>query len=212
MQQTEREVAQSCPTLCDTMDCSLPGSSTHGILQTRTLEWVAISFSRRPSWPRDWTRVSHIVGRRFTIWATRKVLNRLVIVNITSRSKPFTHEDQEYRRPCILNQMDTFNNLKVWLTRELWKNKTQNFHLRPQFQRDQCFFSLLLFSCSVMPKSLWPHEPQHTRLPRPSVSPGVFSNSCPLSRYCHPTITSSVAPFSFCLQSFPASWYFLFFF
>ena len=55
----ESEVAQSCPTLCDPMDCSLPGSSVHGIFQARRLEWVAISFSRRSSRPRDWTRVSH---------------------------------------------------------------------------------------------------------------------------------------------------------
>ena len=70
------EVAQSCLTLCDPMDCSLPGSSIHGIFQARILEWVAISFSRRSSWPRDWTHVSHIVGRRFTVWTTREVLFR----------------------------------------------------------------------------------------------------------------------------------------
>ena len=64
------EVAQSCPTLCDPMDCSPPGSSIHGIFQARVLEWVAISFSRRSSQPRNWTRVSRIVGRRSTIWAT----------------------------------------------------------------------------------------------------------------------------------------------
>ena len=54
------------------MDCSLPCSSAHGIFQARVLEWVAISFSRGSSQPRDWTRVSHIVGRRFTILATRE--------------------------------------------------------------------------------------------------------------------------------------------
>ena len=53
------------------MDCSLPGSSVHGILQARILEWVAMSFSRESSWPRDRTQVSHIAGRFFTIWATR---------------------------------------------------------------------------------------------------------------------------------------------
>ena len=69
------EVAQSCLTLCNPMDCSLPGSTIDGIFQARILEWVAISFFRRSSWPRDWTWVSHmvgIVGRRFTIWATRE--------------------------------------------------------------------------------------------------------------------------------------------
>ena len=68
------EVAQLCPILWDTMNCSLTGSSIHGIFQARVLEWVAISFSRRSSQPRDWTQVSHVVGRRFTIWATREVL------------------------------------------------------------------------------------------------------------------------------------------
>ena len=69
----ESEVAQLCQTLCDSMDCSLPVSSIHGIFQARTLEWVAISFSRRSFQPRDWTQISRIVGRRFTVWATREV-------------------------------------------------------------------------------------------------------------------------------------------
>ena len=64
----ESEVAQLCPTLCDPVDCSLPGSSLHGILQARILEWVAISFSRGSSQPRDGTRVSFIAGRRFNLW------------------------------------------------------------------------------------------------------------------------------------------------
>ena len=61
-----------CPTLCNLMDCSLPGFSLHGILQARVLEWVAISFSRGSSWPRDRTQVSCIPGRRFNLWATRE--------------------------------------------------------------------------------------------------------------------------------------------
>ena len=65
-------VTQSCPTLCDPMDCSPPGSSVHGILQARILEWVAMSFSRGSSQPRDWTWVSCTAGRFFTIWATRE--------------------------------------------------------------------------------------------------------------------------------------------
>ena len=54
------------------------------------------------------------------------------------------------------------------------------------------------FSPSVMSNSLWPHEPQHTRPLSPSRTPGVYPNSCPLSRWCHPTISSSVVPFSSC--------------
>ena len=61
------------------------------------------------------------------------------------------------------------------------------------------------FSRSVMSDSLWPHGLQHARPPCPSPTPGVYSNSCPLSRWCHPTISSSVIPFSSCIQFFPAS-------
>ena len=68
------QVVPSCPNLCDPMDCSLPGSSVHGIFQARVLEWVAISFSRGSSWPRDRTRISHIVGRCFTVWVMREEL------------------------------------------------------------------------------------------------------------------------------------------
>ena len=64
---------------------------------------------------------------------------------------------------------------------------------------------LLQFSCSVVSNSLWPHGLQHARLPCPSPTPGACSNSCPFSRWCHPTISSSVVPFSTCPQFFPAS-------
>ena len=62
-----------------------------------------------------------------------------------------------------------------------------------------------LFSHSVMSNSLWPHRLLHTRLPCPLPSPRAFSNWCPLNRWCHPTISSSVVPFSSCLLSLPAS-------
>ena len=65
-------VAQSCPTLCSSTDHSPPGSSVHGILQARILQWVAVPFFRGSSQPRDQTQVSHIAGRLFTIWAKRK--------------------------------------------------------------------------------------------------------------------------------------------
>ena len=65
-------VAQSCLNLCNPMDRSPPDSSVLGILQARILEWVAIPFSQGSSQPRDRTQVSHIAGRFFTVWATRK--------------------------------------------------------------------------------------------------------------------------------------------
>ena len=73
MYEDESEVTQSCLTLCDPMDCSLQCSPVHEIFQARVLEWVAISFSRGSSQPRDQTWVSRIVGRCFIIWATREV-------------------------------------------------------------------------------------------------------------------------------------------
>ena len=66
-------------------------------------------------------------------------------------------------------------------------------------------FSSFQFSRLVVSDSLWPHELQHARPPCPSPTPGVYPSSCPLSRWCHPTISSSVVPFSSCPQSFPAS-------
>ena len=63
-------ITQLCPTLCDPMDCSWPNSSVHEIFQARILEWVAIPFFRGSSWLRDWTWVSYIAGRFFTVWAT----------------------------------------------------------------------------------------------------------------------------------------------
>ena len=68
-----------------------------------------------------------------------------------------------------------------------------------------CAKSLLQFSCSVMSDSLWPHRLQHSRLPCSSPNTKACSNSCPSSRWCHPTVSSSVIPFSSLLQSFPAS-------
>ena len=70
----QSKVTQLCPTLCDPMDHSLLGSSVHGILQARILEWAAISFSRGSSRPRDRTWFSLIAGGLFTLWATREKL------------------------------------------------------------------------------------------------------------------------------------------
>ena len=81
----ESKVTQSCPTLCDLMDCSLPRSSVHVIFQARVLEWVAISFSRGSSQPRDRTQVSH--GCRQTLyrlssgkWETTGGLTRGMVI------------------------------------------------------------------------------------------------------------------------------------
>ena len=80
-------------------------------------------------------------------------------------------------------------------------------HLQLQLRQHKYDFSSkssVQFSCSVMSDSLRPHELQHTRPPCPSPTPGVYPNSCPLSQWCHPAISSSVVPFSSCPQSFLA--------
>ena len=123
------KVAQSRPTLWDPTDCRV-----HGILHARILEWVANSFSRGSSQPRNWTQVSCIAGGFFTSWATSSV----------------------------------------------------------QFNR------------SVVSDSLWPHESQHARPPYLSPTPRVYSTHAPLSRWCHPAISSSVAPLLL-LPSIPPS-------
>ena len=105
------EVAQSCPTLWDPTDCSLPDSSVHTIFQARVLEWVAISFCRRSSQPRDWTWASCIAGRWFTVWATREATVIYLIWN-----------QKRAREPCLiykssrqLNQDQVIFGLSWWL-------------------------------------------------------------------------------------------------
>ena len=87
-------VIQSRPTLCDRVDYSPPGSSVHGILQARALEWVTISFSRGSFQPKDWRQVSGIAGKLFTYWVTREASLSLVLNNsIDSSSFTFKFLD-----------------------------------------------------------------------------------------------------------------------
>ena len=94
---------------------------------------------------------------------------------------------------------NNFRNLKV-----KWKKTV--FQTKIMFQENSRLFSCSVqFSRSVVSDSLQPHGLQHARLSCPSPTPAAYSNSCPLSRWCHPTISSSLIPFSSCLQSFLAS-------
>ena len=78
-------------------------------------------------------------------------------------------------------------------------------YIQTHFSSTICFISSDQFSHSVVSNSLQPHGLQHARPPCPSPTPGVYSNPCPLTQWCHPTISPSVIPFSSCLQSFPVS-------
>ena len=133
------EVAQLCPTICDPMDCSPPGSLVHGIFQAWKLEWVAISFSRGSSGPRDRTQVSRIVGRRFTVWATREApglgSNKSVwiylLVHIcfilVALSKIFLSENLT-RKWYFQSYSDTF----YFFTRLIFEKKTVSYMEIPQ--------------------------------------------------------------------------------
>ena len=107
---TKGEVRWSCSVMSSSLrptDCSLPGSSIHGIFQARVREWVAISFSRGSSRPRDQTQVSCIVGRCFTVWTTREVLKcHLNLKKYNQVEKEGAQSSQFYEaRPCILNEI-----------------------------------------------------------------------------------------------------------
>ena len=163
---------QLCPTLCDPRDGSPPGSPVHGILQARTLEWVAISFSKAWKWK-----------------VKVKMLSRVQLLAI-----PWT---AAHKAPPSVG----FSKQEYWSGVPLPSPFFCYIFNNPSIPLIYIFFSSVTQSSSA----LWPHGLPHARLPCRSPTPRVYSNSCPLSRWCHPTISSSVIPFSSCLQSIPAS-------
>ena len=138
----------SCPTLCDTMDCSISGFSIRGIFQTRVLEWVAISFSSWSSWPRYQTQV-----RRFTLWATREAQINIetLLMNISKlfvrKSFPcFLTLHQKYRftigQICIIELPVKGLTSSLYKVGVLKKERWENF-LELRYWRDltkSCFF------------------------------------------------------------------------
>ena len=149
------EVAQSCPTLCNPMDCSSPGFSVHGILQARILEWVAISFSRGSSRPRDQTQVFCIAGRRFNIWATREAA-LFEIINKTHENRKNKHSI----KPINTRNSQTIHFVSLFLAlkflRSLSPQKTSkvlvlNLKLKNirQLLATKCcsYYTVLLYSC-----------------------------------------------------------------
>ena len=177
------------------MDCSLPGSSVHAISQARVLEWVAVSFSRGSSQARDWTCVSWFLTTEplgkpgcLVVWIN-SVPTEMKIEHLVNyqHSFLFFYFMCFFYSLCSASRKDTDKTYQLcWV----------------------CLISVQ-FSHSVESNSLRPHGLQDPRPPLPSATPRVYSNSCPLSQWCHPTISSSVVPYSSCLQSFPASGSFL---
>ena len=107
-----------------------------------------------------------------------------------------------------LNSIETNKKIKKWpedLNRNFSKEDIQMVNKYMKRCSTSLIISSVQFSRSVVSDSSWPHESQHTRPPCPSSTPGIHPNSCPLSRWCHLAISSSVVPFSSCPQSLPAS-------
>ena len=142
--------APLCPTLCNPMDCSPPGSSVHGILQARILEWVAIPFSwvaipfsRGSSQPRDQTRVSCVAGRFFTIWATREAWreDREEIKAITLCGQGVQDPGKRhFHHPfSLINPLNKVQCTEVANPSWLWKiRETLRLHFLPQVCCDNC--------------------------------------------------------------------------
>ena len=167
-----------------------------------------MSFSRGSSWPRNQTWVSY--------------------VSCTGRQVLYTSSTWE----ACCHKYTTLREKQVWTSKPLWcqpmkfilKGNGMSFHVLEYHSKvfmrtlmttrkwvsglqraKKDAISSVQFSCSVLSDSLWPHGLQHARLPCPSSTPRACSNSCPLSWWHHPIISSSVVPFSSCLQSFPES-------
>ena len=110
-------------------------------------------------------------------------------------------------RPSVRGQkysalIDSLSSSEADVAKDRLQSETP--HIIRKHKKLSILEASLSFSLSVVSDSLWPHGLQNASLPCPSLSPGVCSNSCPLSQWCHPTISYSVIPFSSCLQSFPA--------
>ena len=158
---------QSCPTLCDPIHGSPPGSPVPGILQARTLKWVAISFSNACKWKVKVKSLSHV-----QLLAT-----------------PWT---AAYQAPPSMG----FSRQEYWSGVPFMSCKIIKRSIVPCFSSVQSLSHVWFF---VTPWTT-AHQP-----PCPSPTPKVGPNPCPLSWWCHPTISSSVIPFFSCPQSFPAS-------
>ena len=185
-----RAPAQSCPTLCNPIDCSPSGSSVHRIFQARILKCFAISDSRGSSKLRDqtWVSLSPALAGGFLTTSTT------------------------WEAHCLQKAWPVGGGLEWEIDWEFGIDICTLLYLKQVINQDldsRGKSASVPFSCSVVSNSLWPYGLQHTRLPCPSPTPRAYSNSCPSRWWYHLTISSSVVPFSSHLQSFPASGSFL---
>ena len=113
-----------CLTLCNPVDCSLPGSSVHGIFQARVLEWIANSFTRGSSRPRDQTQVSRIVDRHFTVWSYVLTQNKLKLL---STQKPANNVYSSFIHNFQNLQASNFPSKDEWINKQ-WEIHTVEYY------------------------------------------------------------------------------------
>ena len=190
---------KSCPTLHDPIDRSPPGSAVPGILKAKTLEWVAISFSNAWKWKVKGKSLSHVrllatpwtaayQAPLSTEFSRQEYWSRLPWLPL---GEGYSSRDPGHiKHPSIQGSNLFFDGINIFSTISF--QLLENDHLSSLSSVQSC-------------PTLWTHGLQHARPPCLSPTPGVYSDSCPLSQWCHPTMSSSVVPFSSCPQSFPAS-------
>ena len=155
--------------------------------------------------------VAEYITQRESLWGIDTSANHPALLHWQFKYHAFKN-DPQFKRSAHIHQRWAQNNQSHKARPR--ENFMWNTFIFPQhlttvafWRRLHIFFLVVVHS--VVSDSLRPHGLQHTRLPCPSLSPGVCSNSCPLNQWRHPTISSSVIPFSLCHQSFPASGFFL---
>ena len=134
----------SCLTLCEPMDCSLQGSSVHGISQARILEWVAIPFSRGSSWPKDWTWVSCIAGGFFTELPGKPIYTiSSVQFSRSVVSDSFRPHESQHTRPPVHHQLPEFTETHVhWVSDGIQpSHPLSDCKCLKGKEHDLCFFS-----------------------------------------------------------------------
>ena len=177
------------------MDCSLACSSGHGVSQARTLEWVVLSSSSGSSWLRTEACASCTAGG-FFITVTSLVAQRV-------NNSPAMQEIQVQSlgwEDLLEKDMATHSSILAWKFH--WQRRMEDYSILCHKESDviewlSLSFTSVQISSSVISNSLWHHGLQHTRLLCLSPIPRACFNSCSLSRWCYPTIPSSVVPFSF---------------
>ena len=130
--------SRSLVSLCNSMGCSLPGSSVHGIFQARILEWVTVPFSRGSSQPRDQTQVSHIAGRFFTMWATREAHKHL-----TKEKKPLCNTKmvgKKTNKSLPTNALSYYLKIRMVVVLDRWIECKQMILKYPRISKQFIYF------------------------------------------------------------------------